>query len=504
MGRSPPARVVCATPASNDVNTFATGLQGATFEFDDNAAFSSPSDLCVTPASTDAAGACVSAQVANGNYWVREKAAPAGWNTDSEHRLRRRRVRSESDSSRTTSRSRSTIRTPTTRRFVNRRSNPALTAGCGLNISLVLDRSGSIAPNADGVRGRGEELRRLACVDAVADEDLQLCCDRDRGPEHVRVVEHAGWCELSQRDDRCCVRRTRQGGTNWDAGLQLAINSGSDLVVFITDGNPTARNGDTGSTNLVNLEDVEYGIASANSVKNADQTIWAVGVANTARVGSRRRTSSWCRGRAISSLRISTTSRTTLRALANQLCGSRIHVRKLVGGLPQTGWAFTAAGGGAGVTFGNNPATTLAQVVRTSSASTTSPRTGPRRAVTVTESLAGHPGFSLAAAACQLNSYPAADTGTPTNPQSIAQIQRNQDWYCTFNNEFTKFASSTATVIHNAAHATVTSVPAGTIVHDQATVTGSPGDADGDGDVRRGSPTAPAPGPRRRRRVRFR
>ena len=36
----------------------------------------------------------------------------------------------------------------------------------------------------------------------------------------------------------------------------------------------------------------------------------------------------------------------------------------------------------------------------------------------------------------------------------------------------TKLASTTATVIHDATHATVTSVPAGTTVHDQATVTG--------------------------------
>ena len=36
----------------------------------------------------------------------------------------------------------------------------------------------------------------------------------------------------------------------------------------------------------------------------------------------------------------------------------------------------------------------------------------------------------------------------------------------------TKVASSTVTVIHNAAHQVVTSVPAGTTVHDQATVTG--------------------------------
>ena len=36
----------------------------------------------------------------------------------------------------------------------------------------------------------------------------------------------------------------------------------------------------------------------------------------------------------------------------------------------------------------------------------------------------------------------------------------------------TTVASITATVIHDAAHAPVTSVPAGTMVHDQATVTG--------------------------------
>ena len=47
----------------------------------------------------------------------------------------------------------------------------------------------------------------------------------------------------------------------------------------------------------------------------------------------------------------------------------------------------------------------------------------------------------------------------------------------------TKLTSSTATVIHDSNHNVVTSVPAGTVVHDQATVTGSAGHADGDGDV---------------------
>ena len=67
----------------------------------------------------------------------------------------------------------------------------------------------------------------------------------------------------------------------------------------------------------------------------------------------------------------------------------------------------------------------------------------------------------------------------------------------------TPVASNTVTVIHDATHATVTSVPAGTTVHDQATVTGSrPADADGDGDVLVVHQRHLHRHPRRRRRAR--
>ena len=68
----------------------------------------------------------------------------------------------------------------------------------------------------------------------------------------------------------------------------------------------------------------------------------------------------------------------------------------------------------------------------------------------------------------------------------------------------TTVASNTVTVIHDAAHATVTSVPAGTTVHDQATVTGASGDADGDGDVLVVHQRHLHRDPRRRRRARSR
>ena len=94
--------------------------------------------------------------------------------------------------------------------------------------------------------------------------------------------------------------------------------------------------------------------------------------------------------------------------------------------------------------------------------------------MTVTESLAEHPGFSLTAAACPLNSYPPADTGTPTNPQSIAQIQRNQDWFCTFNNVFTPNSPSIATML-----VPVGPVAIGAPVLDTAVLTGATATAGG-------------------------
>ena len=188
------------------------------------------------------------------------------------------------------------------------------------------------------------------------------------------------------------------------------------------------------STNLVNLEDVEYGIASANSVKNAGQTIWAVGVANPGGTGITSTNLELVSGPGDFFTADLDDLQETLRILANQLCGSRIHVRKLIGGRAAAWLGVHRRGWRRGCDVREQPCHHRRQLVRTSSASTTSPRAGPRQPVTVTESLAGHAGFSLAAAACQLNSYPAAGTGTPTNPQSIAQIQRNQDWYCTFNN----------------------------------------------------------------------
>ena len=60
------------------------------------------------------------------------------------------------------------------------------------------------------------------------------------------------------------------GGTNWDAGLDLASGAGVDSAIAITDGNPTVRDSndsDAASSSDVDLYDLTFGIASANKIK---------------------------------------------------------------------------------------------------------------------------------------------------------------------------------------------------------------------------------------------
>ena len=83
----------------------------------------------------------------------------------------------------------------------------------------------------------------------------------------------------------------------------------------------------------MNLEDVEYGIAAANSVKNASQTIWAVGVGDQASGGITPTNLELVSGPGDFYTADFASLSQTLKNLANQLCGSRIHVRKLVGGV---------------------------------------------------------------------------------------------------------------------------------------------------------------------------
>ncbi len=77
---------------------------------------------------------------------------------------------------------------------------------------------------------------------------------------------------------------TSGGGTNWDRGLGAAATSNTagnhyDVVVMITDGNPTRYSSPPqGPGGFNRLREVEQGIFSANALKAAGSRVIAVGV----------------------------------------------------------------------------------------------------------------------------------------------------------------------------------------------------------------------------------
>ncbi len=162
-----------------------------------------------------------------------------------------------------------------------RRANPELPSQCGLDISVVVDLSSSMTEAAvtqarqataaflEGLEGTPSSVTvHTFATDANSNTNASQTVNRTfnmalGASETTRFTNWAsGW--------------SANGWTNWDRGLAAAYGDNSDLVVFITDGNPTHRgDGATSSTpsgvvsgNVVNwLRDVEAGVFAANLLK---------------------------------------------------------------------------------------------------------------------------------------------------------------------------------------------------------------------------------------------
>lgn len=256
--------------------------------------------LCVT----DATGACRGNTLPNGRYLVREApaGAPPGWHTladvawgggstgTSPTRAYAGDVVVDDDNP-TAHPSIASPAAPTAAAsgpFVVSRDNPPLSRPCGLDVLLLLDRSGSITGFRDTYRDAA-----LAMVGTLAGTATRLKIFSFAGSASA---DQATFLDLRVPADVAtannvinAVYSATDGPTNWDGAMLLAATAGVDAVVFVTDGNPTARssatpgaNGDAGS--VVDLLDLTAGIASANTVRtigkspSAGATVIGVGV----------------------------------------------------------------------------------------------------------------------------------------------------------------------------------------------------------------------------------
>jgi len=182
----------------------------------------------------------------------------------------------------------------------NIRINPAIVLDCGLDIILVLDESNSISNNEeDDVRQSVRSLlnrfknsgSRMAIVEygtrAVAEE---FDCSVDGSSNYMDIsTENINGCINTYLEEDYGDPAPYSGGTNWDDALLKVLDIienntiQPDLVLFITDGNPTyyidENNNDilggTGASSKVSA--LNHALVRANAIKEHSR-IFGVGI----------------------------------------------------------------------------------------------------------------------------------------------------------------------------------------------------------------------------------
>ncbi|MEJ5255914.1 MAG: VWA domain-containing protein [Acidimicrobiales bacterium] len=240
---------------------------------------------------------------------------------------------------------------------------------CGLDIGILIDRSGSIAD-----AGKATEMRESAkaLVDALAGtpsavgvwsfgDDSSATGTSSYPAQQLTEVGGAsgpaGVASLKATIDSIPI--VSRVATNWEAGF-AAVHTASTMpgsrapeVLFVlTDGKPTVHIGDASSGGTTNNDDVDGGIRTANLVKSLGTRIFAVGIGagidattlalianNLAFDGSNVTTA----GYALTNF---DDLQATLRRIATALCGGSVTVQKLAdpgNGVfsPASGWEFT-------------------------------------------------------------------------------------------------------------------------------------------------------------------
>jgi hypothetical protein len=126
--------------------------------------------------------------------------------------------------------------TTDTHDFIVARDNPALPNECGLNIALLFDVSNSLQGNATILQDAGK-----AFVDALAGTPSNISVAHFAGTASTdlgatSVGTSAGAQQVRDAIDSIAVVRE---GTNWDAGFREVAKAGADVVIVLTDGNPS-------------------------------------------------------------------------------------------------------------------------------------------------------------------------------------------------------------------------------------------------------------------------
>ncbi|MFI8256889.1 vWA domain-containing protein [Streptomyces filamentosus] len=162
------------------------------------------------------------------------------------------------------------------------RVNPPLPAACGLDVAVVLDLSSSVGSALPQLKAATDKL-----TDTLTGTPSRLALfSFDRNSPSAGTANHPDLVPVSTEAGAEEFKELYAGwglgsGTNWDQGLNAVAQADPtyDLVVVLTDGNPTRFSkpyqGDGSNTHFA---DVEGGVFAANAVKARGERVVAVGV----------------------------------------------------------------------------------------------------------------------------------------------------------------------------------------------------------------------------------
>jgi uncharacterized repeat protein (TIGR01451 family) len=238
--------------------------------------------------------------------------------------------------------------------------NPPLSGKCGINVALVFDTSGSIT-SADGPVGPNDPPNASPNPGLMRDAGHLLVNALSGTPSSVGVfsfrtaaTEELGFTAINDQPGTDGVNTAIDGinwfpntgtevFTNWEEGFQIVDNKGADLVVYMTDGNPTTYVG--GPIPAPEADSLERGVLAANAVKADGTRVVAIAIGSSLNLNNIQQISGTTLG---SDYFVAdfTGLAAVLADLANQLCAPSVTVQNLVDPgtgvfAPQAGWTYS-------------------------------------------------------------------------------------------------------------------------------------------------------------------
>lgn len=158
-------------------------------------------------------------------------------------------------------------------------ANPQLPQTCsdGLNVALILDRSGSVG-NAGAMGDLKDSAKSFVDALVGTNSSVALYSFSDGASREMALTPVDGNVNAFHSVINGYQSR---GGTNWDQGIWRVANDNAsyDLAIVVTDGLPTFYGPNAaGPGNNTRFMEAEQAIFSANALKNQGTRLLAVGV----------------------------------------------------------------------------------------------------------------------------------------------------------------------------------------------------------------------------------